>query len=69
MFTNQVVCDSQIVSGSPCVDANYPRRQKVILHPLPPASQLPTMPNPCAGVPANPWCPAKAKAKARHRHK
>jgi hypothetical protein len=58
-FTNQVVCDSQIVAGSPCVDAKYPRRTKVVMHPLPPASELPTMPNPCRGVPANPWCPAK----------
>ena len=57
VFTNQVVCDSQIVSGSPCVDANYPRRTKVIMHPLP--HHLATMPNPCQGVPANPWCPAR----------
>ena len=65
-FTNQVLCDSQIVAGSPCVDATYPRRTNVVMHPLPPASQLPTMPNPCAGVPTNPWCPA-AKAKGKHK--
>jgi hypothetical protein len=33
----------------------YPERTSVILHPLP--RGLPSMPNPCAGVPANPWCP------------
>ena len=27
------------------------------MHPLP--KHLATMPNPCAGVPANPWCRAK----------
>jgi hypothetical protein len=30
------------------------------MHPLP--KNLPTMPNPCKGVPANPWCPAHKKA-------
>lgn len=54
--------------------ANYPRRTQVIMHPLPgatasaaglpalenPASAtLPSM-SPCAGVPANPWCPTSA---------
>jgi hypothetical protein len=72
-FTNQVLCDSQIVSGTPCVGASYPRRTQVVMHPLPPAAELPTMPNPCAGVPANPWCPAgaasKHKQKRRHKHK
>jgi hypothetical protein len=61
-FTNQVVCDSQFFSsltpagGTPCPPgASYPTRQKVVMHRLPTA-QLPTMPKPCAGVPANPWC-------------
>jgi hypothetical protein len=57
-FTNQVLCDSQIVSGSPCIGGTYPRRTKVVMRPLPAASKLPSMPNPCGGVPANPWCPA-----------
>lgn len=56
-FLNQVLCDSQF-SGTPCPPgANYPTRQTVIMHPLP--KHLATMPNPCAGVPANPWCPAR----------
>jgi hypothetical protein len=55
----------------PPVGANYPRQTKVVMHPLPGAkpapgrsalenpssATLPTMPNPCAGVPTNPWCP------------
>ena len=34
----------------------YPTRTQVVMHPLP--RHLKTMPNPCADVPANPWCPA-----------
>jgi hypothetical protein len=33
----------------------------VEMHPLPPASKLPTMPNPCQGVPRNPWCAGKRR--------
>jgi hypothetical protein len=36
----------------------YPTRTRVIMPPLP--SGLATMPNPCAGVPVNPWCPRRA---------
>jgi hypothetical protein len=59
-FLNEVLCDSQ-VSLPPlgCRPGDhYPRRTKAIMHALPAASKLPTMPNPCQGVPANPWCPA-----------
>jgi hypothetical protein len=59
-FLNEVLCDTQ-VSLAPfgCQPGDhYPRRQFVKMHPLPPARELPTMPNPCAGVPANPWCSA-----------
>jgi len=34
----------------------YPPRTHVVMHALP--KNLATMPNPCAGVPANPWCRA-----------
>ncbi len=37
-----------------CPDGHYPERTRVIMHTLP--SRLPTMRNPCSGVPANPWC-------------
>jgi hypothetical protein len=69
IFTNEVLCDSQVslVSGQPppCGPTDsYPRRTTIVMHPLPPASQLPTMANPCLGVPANPWC----QAPHRRRH-
>ncbi len=42
----------------PCPGGHpYPKRTSVIMHPLP--RGLPSMPNPCAGVPANPWCPGR----------
>jgi hypothetical protein len=58
-FLDEVLCDSQvqIVSGVPasCPTGQYPRRTRVIMHPLP--RNLRSMPNPCDGVPVNPWCP------------
>jgi hypothetical protein len=60
-FIDEVACDSQSISigpiggGTLCPPgANYPRRTGVAMHPLP--AGLATMPNPCQGVPANPWC-------------
>ncbi|HEX5267532.1 MAG TPA: hypothetical protein VFW24_12230 [Acidimicrobiales bacterium] len=62
-FIDEVACDSGSVSigpvsgGTLCPPgANYPRRTTVVMHPLP--AGLATMPNPCQGVPANPWCVA-----------
>lgn len=49
----QVICNTQIFG--PCNSFNYPRRTQVQLMPLP---EERSMPNPCAGVPRNPWCPA-----------
>ena len=49
----QVLCDSGF--GSCPAGAVYPPRTGVVMHPLPKA--IPTMPDPCAGVPSNPWCP------------
>jgi hypothetical protein len=47
----QELCDSQI---GPCPPgANYPRATNISL-PMPPSQA--TMPHPCSGVPANPWC-------------
>jgi hypothetical protein len=37
----------------------YPSGTHVTMHPLP--AHLATMPNPCAGVPDNPWCPGRPK--------
>ena len=59
VFLAQVACDSQLAilptGGAPCLPGDhYPRRTKVVMHPLP--SGLPTMPDPCSGISANPWC-------------
>ncbi len=51
---NQVLCDTGF--GTCPAGAHYPKPSRVIIRPLP--ANLATMPNPCAGVPANPWCPA-----------
>jgi|GEM_PF-175654 len=73
LFADEVACDSESISIGPLTGgmlcppgANYPRRTQVVMHPLPGAtsltdpssSSLPSMADPCAGVPANPWCPA-----------
>jgi hypothetical protein len=60
-FFSQVLCDTQFEGpATPCPPgANYPRRQSVVMHSLP--KGLATMPNPCAGVPANPWCRARRR--------
>ncbi len=53
---DQVICDTGY--GSCPKGANYPKSSTVVLSPVP--EDLPTMPNPCAGVPTNPWCPDKS---------
>jgi len=55
-FFNEIVCDSQVnLPPFKCLPTDhYPRRTKVVMHPLP--KGLKTMPDPCKGVPANPWC-------------
>jgi hypothetical protein len=54
----QVLCDTGLAPCPP--GAKYPTPNgTVILKPLP--IGLPTMPNPCAGVPANAWCPNGSK--------
>jgi hypothetical protein len=62
-FLNDVACDSQFF-GTPCAPPdNYPRRTAIVMHPLP--SNLATMPNPCGGVPNNPWCVTKLSLKIK----
>jgi hypothetical protein len=51
----QVLCDSGIEGAGCPPGAAYPQPSSVVMHRLP--SDLPSMPNPCAGVPANTWCP------------
>jgi hypothetical protein len=60
----QVLCDTGLAACPP--GAKYPTPNgTVVLKALP--IGLPTMPNPCNGVPANPWCPAASPQHgARH---
>jgi hypothetical protein len=53
----EVLCASQIFAPCPELPgATYPRpAPQFSLPPVP--SNLPSMPDPCAGVPKNPWCP------------
>jgi hypothetical protein len=51
-LTAQVLCDTG--QGSCPPGANYPQLTGVVMHPLP--TNLPSMPDPCFGVPSNPWC-------------
>jgi hypothetical protein len=66
-FLNEVLCDSQVsVPPFGCQPGDhYPRATHIVMHKLP--GHLPTMPNPCAGVPANPWCPGH-RAGTRTRY-
>jgi hypothetical protein len=68
---SQAECDAGVLSGPPfCEHASYPQSTVVTMHPLPGASgleapsstDLATMPNPCAGVPTNLWCPGDSPA-------
>ncbi|TMK27059.1 MAG: hypothetical protein E6G62_00900 [Actinobacteria bacterium] len=60
----QVACDSQFFASiAECptgAGANYPRRTKVELIPLP---EQRTMEDPCVGVPRNGWCPTNPGAR------
>ena len=52
--------------GAPCLPTDhYPALGTPIMHPLP--GNLATMPNPCAGVPANPWCTAAKRKPAKRK--
>jgi hypothetical protein len=63
LFT-QVLCDTGLSSCPP--GAKYPKPNGTVhLKALP--IGLPTMPNPCAGAPANPWCPGGKPLAAPRR--
>jgi hypothetical protein len=55
----QAECDSGVLSTG-CTSAVYPHPTGVVMQPLP---SLPSMPNPCLGVPANAWCPGGVPTK------
>jgi hypothetical protein len=48
----QAECDAGVLTG--CTGTNYPKPTAVVMQPLP---TLPSMTNPCVGVPENVWCP------------
>ena len=51
----EVACATQFLAACPkAPGATYPRQTGVKLLPLPKEA---SMPNPCKGVPSNPWCP------------
>jgi hypothetical protein len=59
----EVLCDTGL-SSCPA-GSHYPKPNgKVVLKAVP--KGLPTMPNPCQGVPANPWCPGAWTRPAGH---
>jgi hypothetical protein len=58
---DQVECDAGVLTSG-CTSAVYPQATSVTMAPPPP---LPSMPNPCSGVPVNLWCPGGAPAVKR----
>ena len=63
-FLDEVLCDSgDKLPPFGCQPGDhYPKRDpsKIVMHRLP-TSKLPTMPNPCKGVPKNAWCSKNKK--------
>ena len=53
-LSNQVLCATELLGPCDPSVGNYPHGATVVMPPLAPQ---PTMPDPCAGVPANAWCP------------
>ena len=59
-LTLEAACATQLIVSCPTAPGvKYPRQTKVRLLPLP---KQQSMPNPCGGVPANPWCPGRHAA-------
>jgi hypothetical protein len=52
-FITEVLCDSAAGNSAFCQTGRYPEATHIVMHKLP---KLQTMPNPCKGVPSNPWC-------------
>lgn len=54
----QAECATQLLAPCPSAPgASYPRPSPSFALTMPPAALTPSMPDPCSGVPANPWCP------------
>ncbi len=53
----EAICDSRIEGECPSAPGEeYPRTEVKLLSPARMREESPTMPNPCEGVPSNPWC-------------
>jgi hypothetical protein len=53
-LATQAICAAEIFAPCPSKPGmSYPRLTSIVLSPL---TSQPTMPEPCTGVPANPWC-------------
>jgi hypothetical protein len=63
VLLQQGICDAELVGPCPPSQGDYPRTTKVRLLALP--RHQPNMPNPCAEVPANPWCVASRHGRAQ----
>jgi hypothetical protein len=64
-LASQVLCETEI--AGPCADDathHYPRTTKITVRRL---GKQKTMPQPCKGVPANPWCKSSAGRAAQRR--
>jgi len=57
-LTGQVICASELLAPCDPSFGSSPRSTGVVLLALLALPKQPSMPDPCAGVPANPWCPA-----------
>ena len=54
----EALCATELVAPCPSLPlARYPRASGNVFLRMPPPQ--PTMPDPCAGVPSNPWCPSR----------
>ena len=54
-MVGQLTCAAEFGACPP--GAHYPKQTKISILPLP---KLLTMPDPCAGVPANPFCSSRS---------
>ena len=59
----ETACDTELdTSFCNPAEPGYPRGTTVVMHKLP-TKKLETMPNPCDGVPRNPWCTAGKRTR------
>jgi hypothetical protein len=52
-LATQLICDAELFGRCDPSTGKYPRTTKVV---MPKLRRQKTMPDPCAGVPTNPWC-------------